>query len=90
LIGVNEYIYVFEKFLFPICEEFNPELVFISSGFDSAINDPLGGLGVEIFGYEYMTRRLKELANGKVIIVLEGGYSPEIIAQGVHSCIKGL
>ncbi len=80
LIGTSEYIHIFEKLLFPICQEFNPDLVFISAGFDSMKGDPLGSLSVEPPGYEYMTKRLKQLNKGKVIICLEGGYSPELIS----------
>lgn len=42
----NEYLYSFNRLIYPILEDFNPELMIISAGFDSSEGDPLGGLGV--------------------------------------------
>lgn len=42
LIGDNDYIYACEALFFPIIKEFNPDLIIISAGFDSALGDPLG------------------------------------------------
>ncbi len=53
--GNHEYIYVCEKLLFPIIEEFQPDLIIISAGFDSALGDPLGGMTLTPEGYAYMT-----------------------------------
>ena len=65
--GSAEYIYLFERVLYPICKEFNPDFVLVSSGFDSARKDPLGGIDVTAEGYAYMTTKLMKLAKGKVI-----------------------
>jgi len=53
--GNDEYAYVCEKVLFPIIEEFKPDLIIISAGFDSAHGDPLGGFKLTPEGYAYMT-----------------------------------
>ena len=71
----NEYIYAFERVCMPIFKEFNPELIFVSCGFDSCKGDPLGDIELTPDGYTYMLRRLQGLANGKVILALEGGYN---------------
>jgi histone deacetylase 6 len=42
LVGDREYIYACERVLFPIIKEFEPEVIIVSAGFDSAIGDPLG------------------------------------------------
>ena len=42
LVGTEDYIYVMERLLLPVCKKFNPDLILISSGFDSARGDPLG------------------------------------------------
>jgi len=42
LIGDTDYIYACETIFFPIIREFNPDLIIISAGFDSALGDPLG------------------------------------------------
>ena len=51
-----------ERILFPVCEKFNPDLVLVSAGFDSASGDPLGGISVDPEGYAYILHRLKQLA----------------------------
>lgn len=53
--GNDEYAYVCEKLLFPVIEEFQPDLILISAGFDSAQGDPLGGFKLTPEGYAYMT-----------------------------------
>lgn len=42
----SEYIYSFERLIRPVIEKFEPDLIIISAGFDSAKGDPLGRLGV--------------------------------------------
>jgi len=54
LIGTQDYIYMTERILLPICKEFSPDLILISSGFDSARGDPLGGLSVDPEAYAYI------------------------------------
>jgi hypothetical protein len=57
---------------FPL--QYNPQLVLISAGFDAALGDPLGGQAITPAGYGALTQDLLELAGGKVVLVLEGGY----------------
>ena len=42
IVGDKDYIYACEKVFFPLIKEFNPDLMIISAGFDSALGDPLG------------------------------------------------
>ena len=46
--GDAEYVAAFSHVLMPVFVEFNPELVLVSAGFDSALGDPLGGCKVII------------------------------------------
>ncbi len=73
LIGDEDFIYACEKVFFPIIKEFAPELIIISAGFDSAIGDPLGQIGVTPVGYAYMTWQFRALCP-KLVVALEGGY----------------
>ncbi len=90
LIGTQDYIYITERVLFPIAKEFKPDLILISSGFDSARGDPLGGLSVDPEGYAYIVRRLNELANSKIVIALEGGYNLDSISVSAEAAIRSL
>lgn len=84
----HEYIYSFNNLILPIIKEFNPELILISSGFDSAENDPLGEIKLTPIGYSYMTRELKNIA--KVVVVLEGGYNLDSLSRCSESIFKTL
>jgi acetoin utilization deacetylase AcuC-like enzyme len=48
------------------------------TGFDSARGDPLGGFGVTPIGYAHMTRMLQQVASGRVVLALEGGYNLDV------------
>ena len=89
-LGDKEYVVAFEKILMPLCYQFKPDVVFISAGFDAALGDPLGGMRVSPAGYAYMTSELMKLANGNVIIALEGGYNLTSISVSAVACARTL
>jgi len=71
----------FQKIVMPIAQEFNPDLVVISAGFDAADGDELGGCFVTPACYAHMTHMLMSLADGKVAVCLEGGYNLAAISN---------
>lgn len=88
--GDMEYMTAFQTIIMPIAYEFDPELVLISAGFDAAVGDPLGGCKVSPEGYGYFTHWLSSLANGRVILCLEGGYNVNSISYAMTMCTKAL
>ena len=88
-VGDLDYIYACHNYLFPKIAEFKPEVIFISCGFDSALNDPLGGIGVTPVGYAWMTYGLSKICP-KIISVLEGGYCLENLAKCSESVFLAL
>lgn len=70
-VGDADYLAVFHSIIMPVANEFCPDFVIVSSGFDAAIKDPIGECHVTNVGYGQMTHMLKSLANGKLLIVLE-------------------
>ncbi|MDA7860591.1 histone deacetylase [Akkermansiaceae bacterium] len=74
--------------------KFSPELVMISAGFDSRLGDPLGKFRLLDEDYKTLTFWLRkiadEFADGRLISVLEGGYSLEGLAAGVQAHIEAL
>lgn len=54
-------------------QEYDPEIVLVSCGFDAAAGHPapLGGYNVSAACFAHMTRDLMQLANGKVTLVLK-------------------
>nr|XP_022296454.1 histone deacetylase 6-like isoform X1 [Crassostrea virginica]XP_022296456.1 histone deacetylase 6-like isoform X1 [Crassostrea virginica]XP_022296457.1 histone deacetylase 6-like isoform X1 [Crassostrea virginica] len=88
--GDADYISAFHSLVLPIAYEFAPELVIVAAGFDAEKTDPLGGYRLSPAVFGHMTRMLMGLADGKVALILEGGYSLEGTAQSMSLCISAL
>ncbi|XP_058974555.1 histone deacetylase 6-like isoform X2 [Musca domestica] len=88
--GDLEYIMAFQHIIMPIAYEFDPQLVLVSAGFDAAIGDPLGGCKVTPEAYGLFTHWLSALANGRIIVCLEGGYNVNSISYAMTMCTKSL
>uniref|UniRef100_A0A673HYY1 Histone deacetylase domain-containing protein n=1 Tax=Sinocyclocheilus rhinocerous TaxID=307959 RepID=A0A673HYY1_9TELE len=86
----SDYLAAFFHVLLPVAYEFDPELVLVSAGFDSAIGDPEGEMCAipEIFAH--LTQLLMPLAAGKMCVVLEGGYNLTSLAQSVCQTVQTL
>jgi len=78
---------VFEAKLIPRLEAFEPEMIFISAGFDAHRDDDLGQLGLVEADYEWITQRIKSVADrhakGRIVSSLEGGYNLGALARSV-------
>ncbi len=78
----------------PALEAFRPEMVFISAGFDAHREDELGQMGLVEADYEWITRRLVEVANrhaqGRIVSCLEGGYHLSALARSVAAHVRVL
>jgi histone deacetylase 6 len=89
-VGDGEYMAAFQRIVMPIAQEFNPDLVIVSAGFDAAAGDDLGGCWVTPACYSHMTHMLMSLANGKVAMCLEGGYNLRAISRSALAVAKTL
>jgi acetoin utilization deacetylase AcuC-like enzyme len=80
--------------LLPALEKFAPDLLIISAGFDAHEKDPLGGLNFTDDDYHWITQELMAVAaktaRGRVVSVLEGGYSLEGLASGTAAHVRAL
>ncbi|MFM8423688.1 MAG: histone deacetylase [Chloroflexota bacterium] len=78
----------------PMVQAFKPEMLLISAGFDSHWNDPITSLGLSTRGFYTISKKLVEMAgkhcNGKIVFVLEGGYDPHNVANGVGAVFDAL
>lgn len=78
----------------PALADFHPELVFVSAGFDAHVLDPIGGLALEDADYGWLTERIVAAAEtsaaGRVISVLEGGYSLDALRSAVSAHLEAL
>lgn len=75
----KDYEQVFSEQILPKIDEFKPEIVIVSAGFDAHKDDPLADICLSTDFYTWMTQRVMEkadqYANGRLISVLEGGYN---------------
>lgn len=88
--GDPEYAMAFFNIVLPVAYQFNPDLVLVSSGFDAARGDPLGRCKISPEFYGHMTNHLKALANGKIVVALEGGYNLNSISYSMTMVTKAL
>ncbi|XP_046390960.1 histone deacetylase 4 isoform X3 [Ischnura elegans] len=90
--GDAEYLAAFRSIVMPIAKDFAPEIVLVSAGFDAAAGHaaPLGGYKVSAACFGYMTQQLMQLAGGKVILSLEGGYDLPAICDASQECVRAL
>ncbi|XP_072829873.1 polyamine deacetylase HDAC10 isoform X5 [Vicugna pacos] len=88
--GNADYMAAFLHVLLPLAFEFNPELVLVSAGFDSAIGDPEGQMQATPECFAHLTQLLQVLADGRVCAVLEGGYHLESLSQSVCMMVQAL
>ena len=88
-IGDAEYINIFEKIIMPSLIEYNPDIIFISCGYDAGENDFSGCLKCTPFAYAFMTEKLLSL-NKNLIFALEGGYTLDTIRRCSETTIRTL
>jgi acetoin utilization deacetylase AcuC-like enzyme len=92
--GDVEYTAQFRETIIPRLDQFKPEILLISAGFDAHTDDPLAQMEVTDEGFETMTRTLVEIAEahcgGKIISALEGGYSLGALGRSVVRHLKAL
>jgi acetoin utilization deacetylase AcuC-like enzyme len=83
-----------QQIIRPLIESYRPQMLFVSAGFDSHWSDPLTTLGLSTAGFYALSKFLVELAEehcgGKIVFVLEGGYDPQIVANGVGAVFAAL
>nr|WP_211113532.1 histone deacetylase family protein [Azospirillum endophyticum] len=92
--GSVEFRQAMERAILPALEAFQPELLLISAGFDAHKRDPLAQLGFTDEDFEWVTRKLVELADrvcgGRVVSALEGGYDAAGLAEGCAAHLTAL
>ncbi|MFQ5515485.1 MAG: histone deacetylase [Myxococcota bacterium] len=92
--GDAEYGAAFERIVLPVLEEFVPELVVVSAGFDAHFRDPLASMEITEAGYARMTADLvalcEALCGGRLVLILEGGYDGDALGASVRTVVEQL
>jgi acetoin utilization deacetylase AcuC-like enzyme len=83
----DAYVDAIDARVIPALEEFRPEVLMISAGFDAHYDDPLANMALSEEGFERMTRSLVKFADrhcqGRVVSTLEGGYNLRALGRSV-------
>ena len=92
--GGEQFRAALETVILPRLRDFQPELLVISAGFDAHMRDPLANLNLLEADFDWVTRKLLEVAektaNGRVVSVLEGGYDLQGLANSVSAHVAAL
>ncbi len=83
-----------EKHWLPRLREHQPEMIFISAGFDAHRDDDLGQMGLVEADYAWITRQIKDIAKqyakGRIVSCLEGGYNLSALGRSVEAHVRVL
>jgi acetoin utilization deacetylase AcuC-like enzyme len=85
---------VVEQVWMPRLEAFEPEMIFVSAGFDAHREDDLGQMGLVEADYAFITNKLMDLAarhaRNRIVSSLEGGYNLSALARSVAAHVRTL
>ena len=92
--GDDEYKVMILKHLVPAFDDFKPEVILLSAGFDAHESDFMSEVNLSTEGYDFITDEILKLvdrhAGGRVVSILEGGYNLEVLPILVENHIKKL
>ncbi|KAL4113721.1 hypothetical protein QTP88_017298 [Uroleucon formosanum] len=86
----EDYMAIIHYLLIPLATEFSPDLIIVSSGYDSAIGDPKGEMLVTPACYAHITQKLMSLSCGRLVAILEGGYYLKSLAESAALTLRAL
>ncbi len=95
-VGTNgrQFRHLIEKSWLPAIEDFKPDLIFVSAGFDAHQDDPLAEINLNEDDYRWMTKLIISLAGtytaGRIISTLEGGYNLTSLANSAKAHVEVL
>lgn len=92
--GTSTFVKVFDTILKPWLECFQPEMLFVSAGYDPHFSDPLTTLTLDTAGFFQLTQRLvdwaEKICSGNMMFVLEGGYDLVALKDNIQSTLAAL
>jgi len=92
--GDAVYRAAFERVILPVLEDYEPELVLVSAGFDASARDPLAEMTLSAEAFGWMARALRRVADasaaGRIALVLEGGYDLVALEAGLLAATRGI
>jgi len=89
----ESYKFVFNEIVFPLAEEFSPQLIMRNGGSDPHPSDEITQLGLTLEGFRYIGASVREIAkmcDGKEVDLICSGYKPEVLSRAWSALISGL
>jgi acetoin utilization deacetylase AcuC-like enzyme len=90
----HDYQIAFAEVVVPVLQQYKPDVLLVSAGFDAHERDPLAGMRLTTPAFGAMTRELRTVAeqccNGRMVVMTEGGYDLTALAQSLESVIDAL
>ena len=90
----RDYLAAFDHVLVPALDEFAPDLLIVSAGFDAHHADPLASMRVTRMGFSGMAQRMRAFADrrcgGRWLVALEGGYDLGGLGEGATATLGAL
>lgn len=84
----SEYQLAFTQKVLPFCQQFDPDLLIVSAGYDATEADPLASISLQPQDYRQLSQYCYSLTH-RILFGLEGGYDFEALAQSVIATIEG-
>lgn len=85
---------VFDQIIEPVARRFEPQILLISAGYDAHWQDPLAQLQLTTSGYSQLSNRLvalaDEICDGRIVSILEGGYNPVSLFEGILTGVAAM
>ncbi|HYB98927.1 MAG TPA: histone deacetylase [Candidatus Limnocylindrales bacterium] len=92
--GDEHYYAAFRDLILPVARRFRPQFVLVSAGFDAHRSDPLASMQLSTEAFGEMTNALVEVADehaqGRILLLLEGGYDLSALAASVERSVDAL
>jgi len=92
--GHSLYQQLFTEVVIPALENFKPQLLLVSAGFDAHHEDPLASLNFSELSYQWLGEQLSAIVNtfcqSKILSVLEGGYNLDALSKSVKAYLEGI
>jgi acetoin utilization deacetylase AcuC-like enzyme len=92
--GLEVFEHLYRDELVPAARRFEPDIIFVSAGYDSHKDDPLGMLRLDEKGFATLATIVRDLATelcgGRLVLCLEGGYNIEALGASVAATIRVL
>ncbi len=92
--GDGDLLGIYGALLPVLVDNFRPDLILVSAGFDGHRDDPVGGFDLSCEGFAGLCAQVRDLADrhcqGRLALLLEGGYNPEATARSITACVDVL